>query len=157
MVRGPREPRSHEKSSNITQQLPQQWAWIHCYQLIFLPLIDKHNKARQNALALEKHWLTKNPWTRILTTFLGMAMVDLQRRRQCQWYVPRKSQLFGLWVRMWVWPTQRTGDKRTWGWQQTCFICCWYTSKQQNTQWWCRECNMPLYQVDRKNPQISCH
>ena len=45
----------------------------------FLPLIDEHNKARQNALALEKHWLTKNCWTRILTTFLGMSVVDLQR------------------------------------------------------------------------------
>ena len=45
----------------------------------FLPLIDEHNKARQNALAVEKHWLTKNCWTRILTTFLGMSVVDLQR------------------------------------------------------------------------------
>ena len=44
----------------------------------FLPLIDEHNKAWQNALALKKHWLTKNCWTRILTTFLGMSVVDLQ-------------------------------------------------------------------------------
>lgn len=45
----------------------------------FLPLIDEHNKARQNALALEKVWLTKDPWFRIMTTLLGMAVVDLQR------------------------------------------------------------------------------
>jgi hypothetical protein len=45
----------------------------------FLPLIDEHNKARQSALALEKKWLTKCPSTRIQTTFLGMAVVDLQR------------------------------------------------------------------------------
>ena len=43
----------------------------------FLPLIDEHNKARQNALALEKCWLTKNCWVWLLTTFLGMAVIDL--------------------------------------------------------------------------------
>jgi hypothetical protein len=50
----------------------------------FLPLIDEHNKARQNALALEKCWLTKNCWVRLITTFLGMAVIDLLRwdRRQ---------------------------------------------------------------------------
>jgi hypothetical protein len=45
----------------------------------FLPLIDEHNKSRQNALALEKCWLTKNCWVRLLTTFLGMAVIDLLR------------------------------------------------------------------------------
>jgi hypothetical protein len=50
----------------------------------FLPLIDEHNKARQNslalALALEKCWLTKSPWVRIITTLLGgMSVDDLQR------------------------------------------------------------------------------
>ena len=45
----------------------------------FLPLIDEHNKTRQSALALEKSWLTKNPWVRLITTFLGMSVVDMQR------------------------------------------------------------------------------
>ena len=45
----------------------------------FLPLINEHNKAHQNTLALERIWLTKNSWMRLLTTFLGMAVVDLQR------------------------------------------------------------------------------
>ena len=45
----------------------------------FLPLIDEHNKQRQSALALEKHWLTRNPWVRLHTTFLGMAVIDLLR------------------------------------------------------------------------------
>lgn len=45
----------------------------------FLPLIDEHNKARQSMLALEKVWLTQNCWFRVLTTFIGMAVVDLQR------------------------------------------------------------------------------
>ncbi|KAL7549478.1 hypothetical protein ACHAWF_012745 [Thalassiosira exigua] len=45
----------------------------------FLPLIDEHNKARQNVLALEKSWLTKDCWFRLVTTFVGMAVVDLQR------------------------------------------------------------------------------
>ncbi|CAB9515559.1 unknown protein [Seminavis robusta] len=38
----------------------------------YLPLIDEHNKQRQNLLALEKCWQTKNPWMRI-------ALVDLHR------------------------------------------------------------------------------
>ena len=45
----------------------------------FLPLIDEHNKTRQSALALEKVWMTKNCWVRLITTFLGMSVVDMQR------------------------------------------------------------------------------
>ncbi|KAL7537556.1 hypothetical protein ACHAWF_005802 [Thalassiosira exigua] len=45
----------------------------------FLPLIDEHNKAHQNVLALEKCWLTKNCWFRLMTTFVGMAVIDVQR------------------------------------------------------------------------------
>ena len=33
----------------------------------FLPLIDETNKERQNSLALEKKWPTKNCWTRVIT------------------------------------------------------------------------------------------
>ena len=43
----------------------------------FLLLIDEHNTAHQNILSLEKCWLTKNCWVQILTTFLGMAVIDL--------------------------------------------------------------------------------
>ena len=55
----------------------------------FLPLIDEHNKACQNALALEKCWLTKNCWVRLLTTFLGIALIDLLwwDRRKCNGHV----------------------------------------------------------------------
>ena len=55
----------------------------------FLPLIDEHNKSRQNALALEKCWLTKNCWVCLLTKFLGMAVIDLLRwdRRKCYGHV----------------------------------------------------------------------
>ena len=45
----------------------------------FLPLIDEHNKSRQNVLALERQWLTKNCWFRLLATFIGMSLVDLHR------------------------------------------------------------------------------
>ena len=45
----------------------------------FLPLIDEHNKARQSNLALEEKWPTKCCWFRLFTTFIGMAVVDLQR------------------------------------------------------------------------------
>ena len=35
--------------------------------------------------------------------------------------------------------------------QQSCFICRRYTCKTTNTQWKCRECGMPLCQVDRSD------
>jgi hypothetical protein len=45
----------------------------------YLPLIDEHNKQRQSLLALEKRWLTKNVWFRILCTIVGMSVVDMHR------------------------------------------------------------------------------
>ncbi|MGL5936847.1 MAG: hypothetical protein ACRCZI_14630, partial [Cetobacterium sp.] len=46
---------------------------------IYLPLIDEHNKQRQSLLGLEKRWLTKDVWFRLLTTLLGMCCVDMHR------------------------------------------------------------------------------
>jgi hypothetical protein len=45
----------------------------------YSPLIDEHNKQRQSLLSLEKRWLTKDPWFRLLTTLVGMATVDMHR------------------------------------------------------------------------------
>jgi hypothetical protein len=70
--------RYEDEYGNVQEkELPRPGVAHFLYE--FLPLIDKHNipVARQSALALEKKWLTKCPWTRILTTFLGMAVVDL--------------------------------------------------------------------------------
>lgn len=39
-------------------------------------IIDVHNQLRQNELALEQHWRTNNPWFRIITTVIGMTVVD---------------------------------------------------------------------------------
>jgi hypothetical protein len=39
-------------------------------------MIDKHNQARQAKLALEKHWLTQNPYFCLHTTIIGMNVVD---------------------------------------------------------------------------------
>ena len=169
----------------------------------FLPLIDKHNKTRQNALALEKCWLTKNCWVRILTTFLGMAVVDLQRwdRRkryghakvvdevgfdedgdeiiddfdikcmanligkplsdgQCNYYRDRRQPTSKHAYRpvericgpdgSIVHPVKNVGDKVRVR-QQSCFICRQYKCKPQNTQWKCKDCGMPLCNVDRSD------
>jgi hypothetical protein len=43
------------------------------------PLIDNHNKDRQGILGLEDCWPTKNPWFRLVTTMIGMSVVDLHR------------------------------------------------------------------------------
>ena len=45
----------------------------------FLPLLDEHNKQRQNLLGLERCWLTKDIWFRLVTTLLGMSVVDFHR------------------------------------------------------------------------------
>jgi hypothetical protein len=173
----------------------------------FLPLIDEHNKARQNSLALEKCWLTKNCWVRLLTTFLGMAVIDLLRWDRRQRYghvrdlnfdiydnmdedfvddfdVRTMANLIGkplsdgrLRYRITNQPSARdnpfdVGSKnvvRITGpdgsivhpriegkigskirvRQQSCFICRLYSTKTVNTQWKCRDCGMPLCQVDR--------
>lgn len=39
-------------------------------------LIDSHNHARQYELRLEKHWVTTNCWFRLVTTLIGMTVVD---------------------------------------------------------------------------------
>ena len=43
------------------------------------PLIDNHNKDRQGILGLEDCWPTKKPWFRLVTTLIGMSVVDLHR------------------------------------------------------------------------------
>ncbi len=49
------------------------------------PLIDNHNKDRQGILGLEDCWPKKNPWFRLVTTMIGMSVVDLHRwdRNKC--------------------------------------------------------------------------
>ena len=47
----------------------------------FLPIIDEHNKQRQNILGLERKWATKDCWFRLLTSMVGFSIVDMHR-----WY-----------------------------------------------------------------------
>ena len=39
-------------------------------------VVDKHNHARQYELKLEKHWVTLNCYFRIITTIIGITVVD---------------------------------------------------------------------------------
>jgi hypothetical protein len=43
------------------------------------PLIDNHKKDRQGILGLEDCWSTKNLWFRLITTLIGMSVVDMHR------------------------------------------------------------------------------
>ena len=45
----------------------------------YAPLIDEHNKQRQSILGLERHWLMKNCWFRLITTLVGQSVVDMHR------------------------------------------------------------------------------
>jgi hypothetical protein len=47
----------------------------------YLPLIDEHNKQRQNLLNLERKWCTKDCWFWLVTILVGMSVVDMHR-----WY-----------------------------------------------------------------------
>ena len=69
----------YEDDFGNAQEKELPWPTVAHMLYEFLPLMDEHNKARQNALALEKCWLTKNCWVRLLTAFLGMAVIDLLR------------------------------------------------------------------------------
>ena len=53
--------------------------WISHMLYEFLPLIDEHNKQRQSLLNLERCWPTTNCWFRLLTTLMGMSVVDMHR------------------------------------------------------------------------------
>jgi hypothetical protein len=39
-------------------------------------MVDKHNQVRQFKLALEKRWLTQNPYFRLHITIIGINVVD---------------------------------------------------------------------------------
>ena len=45
-----------------------------------LPIIDEHNRLRQKMLGLERKWLTKDLWFRLMTTVTGSYGVDA-----CRW------------------------------------------------------------------------
>jgi hypothetical protein len=42
-------------------------------------LIDNHNKDRQGILGLEDCWPTKSPWFQLVTTLIGMSIVDMHQ------------------------------------------------------------------------------
>ena len=47
-------------------------------------IIDVGNQLRQNELALERYWLTKDPWFRIDTTIVGISVIDAYLAAQYQ-------------------------------------------------------------------------
>ena len=64
--------------SNVEVKEFSRPAIAHMLYMV-LTLIEEHNRQRQGILSMERRWHTKNPWTRILTTLIGMAVVDVQR------------------------------------------------------------------------------
>ena len=47
-------------------------------------VIDVGNQLRQDVLALEQHWHTKDPWFRIDTTIIGICVADALQAAQYQ-------------------------------------------------------------------------
>ena len=41
--------------------------------------VDNHNRIRQSQLALEKHWVTKDAYFRLMTSLFGIVVVDCWR------------------------------------------------------------------------------
>ena len=167
-------------------------------------MIDEHNKARQSALWLEGKWPTKKNWSGLLTTFTGMAAVDIQRwdrsKRDAK-EAARKSleavfddryvdhapdirvmadliakplRLGTMSFREGPQPTARISrrtvvdeplvrylrngreknDKKK-AYQRYCYACRVY-GYNNNTQWACKSCNMPLCKVTRHGQQDFC-
>ena len=192
-----------DEYGNVTfKELPRPCVAHFLYEL--LPLIDNHNKDRQSLLALEDCWPTKNPWFRLVTTLVGMSVVDVHRwdrnrrsggRAMMDMDIDEQSPMF-LTVRAvanliarglrhpdmmfrtnkrFYHPSRGVNDalgsalirirvngekhrrigKRYRDYQRSCFVCRQYSSKQSNTSWWCKFCNMPLCSVDRGRG-LSC-
>lgn len=181
----------------------------------FLPLIDEHNKTRQNALALEKCWLIKDCWFRVATTLTGMAVVDLQRwdrnmrhkddklpvsvrfdnnkyetshdikmianyiargldRKDLGYYrdrdrqQPPRRKTTGVdkcniddnddedfpFVRVTGKNGEHTYNNTNNNIQVRCFICRQYKRGPSLTQWKCKQCGMPLCNVDHPGRQL---
>jgi len=60
-----------------TRKIPRPKVASFLYN--FLPLIDEYNKQWQSILGLEKSWPTRDCWFRLLTTVIGMCVVDFHR------------------------------------------------------------------------------
>jgi hypothetical protein len=71
---------------NVVHKEINQPKFCH-FHYKYLPLIDQHNKQRQNLLNLEQCWCMKDPSMQLLTTTLGMCVVDMH-----QWYRNKKYQ-----------------------------------------------------------------
>ena len=171
----------------------------------FLPLIDEHNKARQNLLALELKWPTRCCWFCLMTTFIGMAVVDVQRwDRNKRRSIPSSAlsqnddgdydddnigsimmyaDLIAKKLRDKTWgyrkciqPTGRRGvhtdpdyvhplvrykkdgklvNEKGKAFQRYCYVCRLY-GDNLNTQWACRDCNMPLCNIARRGEEWAC-
>jgi len=72
------ESKFEDEWGNTTFKLIPRPEIVH-FLYEYCPLIDEHNKARQSLLALEKRWLTKNCWYRLMCTVVGMCVVDMYR------------------------------------------------------------------------------
>jgi hypothetical protein len=82
---GSTEPSVHKYESKFedewgnTQTRPINRPMICHFLYQYLPLIDEHNKQRQSLLCLERRWLTKDVWFRLLCTLTGQSAVDMHR------------------------------------------------------------------------------
>ena len=175
------------------------------------PLIDNHNKDRQGILGLEDCWPTKNPWFRIVTTMIGMSVVDLHRwdrnkrsggtafewldddrderpeflkvrsmanligrglrKPSMRYYTqdnPRQQPKLGQFSRCQPQELIRITDNEGRisrpangknggkGYVRACVICRQYKETQQNTNWWCSACRIPLCKKSRGR-ESSCY
>ena len=71
----------------------------------YLPLIDEHNRQRQDRLALEKCWPTKSCWFRLICMLVGMLLVDLHHLYQnkdtsyLEWDILKFADHVSVWLK----------------------------------------------------------
>ena len=71
----PYEARFPDKYGNVCIRLVRRPAIISTF-FKYSNCVDVHNQARQFDLALEKKWVTQDPYYRLYTTMVGMTVVD---------------------------------------------------------------------------------
>ena len=73
--------------------------------------VDVHNQGRQFDLALEKKWVTMNPYFRLWVTILGMTVVDTWKVTRLIKKTSRKPQTLLQFVNQLVWEMMEMADR----------------------------------------------
>ena len=163
-----------------SRDIPRPGTCSYLYEK--LPVIDEHNRQRQNLLGLERCWPTDSCWFRLLTTLVGQCVVDYYRVCKIKFpamhrdisvsrfsyllvgRIPRTStaasEVFreraDIRARS---PRKIAGHKGVAPTKQgSCYVCRRHYGKMYNmTAYYCGKCGEPVCNVDRTAADVRRH